>query len=120
MRVAVIGTGHVGLVTASCLAYCGHEVVGMDDDHNKIAVLGRGGSPFFEPALDDLIRLGQTAGRLSFTTNLEEAIQGKAVAFICVGTPSGADGGLDLSAVEAVARRVSATEPSDLLLVEKS
>jgi UDPglucose 6-dehydrogenase len=120
MRVAVIGTGHVGLVTAACLAHCGHDVVGMDDDREKIAVLTRGQRAFFEPAVDGLVLAAEGTGRLSFTTELEAAIQGKEIAFICVGTPSGADGALDLSAVEAVADRVARAHPIDLLLVEKS
>jgi UDPglucose 6-dehydrogenase len=120
MRIAVIGTGHVGLVTAACLAYLGHDVVGMDDDQQKVEMLTRGGTPFFEPALAGLVRAAQQAGRLSFTTDLEEAIRARDIAFICVGTPSDGKGGLDLSAVEAVARRVAGVHPDDLLLVEKS
>jgi len=120
MRVAVIGTGHVGLVTAACLAHLGHDVVGMDDDQTKIELLRRGETPFFEPALDQLVRAGQGTGRLTFTSDIREALDEKTVAFICVGTPSHVDGGLDLSAVEVVARRVAQAGPRDLLLVEKS
>ncbi len=120
MRVAVIGTGHVGLVTAACLAHVGHEVVGMDDDRRKIEMLTRGDMPFFEPQLDRLVRAAQAAERLTFTTDLRAAIQDKEVAFICVGTPAHPDGGLDLSAVETVARRVAEARPRHLLLVEKS
>jgi UDPglucose 6-dehydrogenase len=92
----------------------------MDDDREKIALLSRGRSVFFEPGVDSLVRAAEGTGRLSFTTDLETAIRGKEIAFICVGTPSGVDGALDLSAVEAVACRVARAHPEDLLLVEKS
>ena len=120
MHVGVIGTGHVGLVTAACLAYVGHDVVGMDDDRRKLDLLARGEMPFFEPSLAELTREAQRAGRLVFTCDLDDAVCDKDVAFICVGTPSGSDGGLDLTAVEAVARRVAASRPREMLLVEKS
>jgi UDPglucose 6-dehydrogenase len=84
----VIGTGHVGLVTAACLAYVNHNVVGVDDDRRKLDLLARGEMPFFEPSLAELTRDAQRAGRLVFTGDLDDAVIDKDVAFICVGTPS--------------------------------
>jgi len=120
VRVAVIGTGHVGLVVAACLAHVGHDVVGMDDDAPTIAQLSRGEMPLYEPALAPLVASSRAAGRLALTTDLRAAIRGRQVAFICVSTPVLPDGRPDLSAVEATARRIAAAEPRDLLIVEKS
>jgi UDPglucose 6-dehydrogenase len=120
MHVSVIGVGHVGLVTAAALAYDGHQVVGMDDDHGKIAGLRDGRMPFFEPDMEELITEQVAAGRLSFTTVLEEALADAEVVFVCVGTPSLPGGGPNLSYVEAVGRNVAAGAPRDVVLVEKS
>jgi UDPglucose 6-dehydrogenase len=120
MHVAVIGVGHVGLVTAAALASDGHQVVGMDDDHRKISGLQEGVMPFFEPGMEELIQEQVAAGRLSFTTVLEEAIADAEVVFVCVGTPSLPGGGPNLSYVEAVGRNVAAGATRELVLVEKS
>lgn len=120
MNVTIIGTGYVGLVTAAALAHTGHQVVGMDDDAEKIALLERGERPCFEPHLDELIARQRAMGRLRFTTALDDALTGAEVAFICVGTPAGANGEADLSAVEKVARRIGETASAPLLVVEKS
>ncbi|MGQ9736040.1 MAG: UDP-glucose dehydrogenase family protein [Thermaceae bacterium] len=104
MRVAVIGTGYVGLTTALSLAYLGHEVVGVDLDETKVAGLNRGVVPFFEPHITDLLHLVRT--RVRFTTRYEEAVPGAEIVFIAVGTPSLPDGRPDLSQVREAAERV--------------
>src|SRR5512134_2215603 len=120
MRVAVIGTGYVGLVTGACLAVVGHEVVGMDDNPAKIAVLGQGGLPIYEPHLADLVAQTRRAGRLRFTTDVAEAVRDAAVIFICVNTPPRPDGEADLSYVELATRRIAEHATQDTCLVEKS
>jgi UDPglucose 6-dehydrogenase len=96
MRIAVIGTGYVGLVTATCLAESGNDVVGMDAAAQKIAVLESGSLPIYEPGLLELVIRNRRDGRLKFTTDLASAIAFAQVIFIAVGTPQGADGGADL------------------------
>ena len=120
MRVAVIGTGYVGLVTGACLAAVGHDVVGMDDNPAKIAVLGQGGLPIYEPHLADLVAQTRRAGRLRFTTDVAEAVRDAAVIFICVNTPPRPDGEADLSYVELATRRIAEHATQDTCLVEKS
>ena len=120
MKIAVIGVGHVGLVTAACMARWGHEVVGMDDDATKIATLVDGGVPFHEEGLADLLAETIGSGRLTFTTDVKDALADASVVFVCVGTPSLPGGGPNLSYVEAVGRNVAAYAEQDLVLVEKS
>ncbi len=120
MRIAVIGTGHVGLVTCATLANCGHEVRGTDADPGKMALLQHGEAPFREPGLEELVQRELAEGRLSFSTDLDEVMAGVEVAFICVGTPPKADGEANLLAVETAARDVARHATRDLVLVEKS
>ena len=120
MKVVVIGVGHVGLVTAACFARWGHEVVGMDEDADKVARLQHGRIPFFEAGLQELVDEGVESGRLRFTADVQEALDGAEIVFVCVGTPSLPGGGPNLSYVEAVGRNVAAYAPQDLVLVEKS
>ncbi|MGH2812530.1 MAG: UDP-glucose dehydrogenase family protein, partial [Actinomycetota bacterium] len=120
MKIAVIGTGHVGLVTAATLAKVGHEVVGVDDDAAKITLLRQGKAPFFEPGLQDLIDETTSAGRLSFIHGVAEAVPGAQVAFICVGTPGRADGEANLSAVEKAATDVARHASGEMVVVGKS
>src|SRR5438552_10837658 len=87
-RVAVLGIGYVGCVTAACLSALGYRVLGVDRDEHKIALLQDGRAPFYEPGLDDLVRENVAAGRLSATTSLRQAIREADIALICVGTPS--------------------------------
>ena len=108
MKTAVIGVGHVGLVTAACLARWGHDVIGMDDDQGKIETLEAGSVPFYEDGLLELVQEGIDAGRLSFTSDTKAAIDGAEVVFVCVGTPSLPGGGPNLRYVEAVGRNVAA------------
>jgi UDPglucose 6-dehydrogenase len=120
LKVVVIGTGHVGLVTCATLAALGHEVVGVDSDESKIASLQNGLAPFFEPGLEDLVNEQMKAGRLSFTKEAAQAVPGAEVAFICVGTPARADGEANLIAVEQAARDIARHATSSLVIVEKS
>ncbi len=120
MNVCIVGTGHVGLVTGACLAEIGHQVIGVDDDRNKIATLQAGGIPFFEPHLDTIVQRNRARGRLRFCGHLEEGVAQADIVFICVGTPALANGEADLSAVEQVARRIAETATDDKLVVEKS
>lgn len=103
MRLTVIGTGYVGLVTGACLADTGNEVVGADKDPDKIAILQRGQCPIYEPGLTELLQANMKAGRLRFTTDIADAVRHGDVIFIAVGTPPREDGSPDTSAVRAVA-----------------
>ncbi|MFQ5839828.1 MAG: UDP-glucose dehydrogenase family protein [Candidatus Methylomirabilales bacterium] len=120
MELCIIGTGYVGLTTAACLAEIGHRVVAVDSDTEKLAILCSGGMPIYEPSLEELVRKNVAASRLTFTGDLAEGVaQGRAI-FICVGTPSSETGDADLSAVEAVARRIAETARGRKLIIEKS
>src|SRR5690606_21992878 len=99
MRIAVIGTGYVGLVAGTCFADSGNEVTCVDIDEAKIEGLRRGVVPIYEPGLDELIERNVRAGRLGFTTDLAEAVRPAQVVFIAVGTPEGEDGTADLQYV---------------------
>jgi UDPglucose 6-dehydrogenase len=121
MRVAMIGTGYVGLVSGACFADFGHDVVCVDVDGERIAALKRGEVPIFEPGLPELVRANLQAGRLSFTTSLAEAMDGAEAAFIAVGTPSRrGDGHADLSYVYAAARELAHEIKNYLVVVTKS
>lgn len=106
MEVCVVGTGYVGLVTGTCLAYLGHSVVCVDVDERKIQMLRNGQSPIYEPGLDQLIVQGMQRGHLRFATELAESVKQADVIFIAVGTPPLASGKADLSYVKAVAQSI--------------
>jgi len=112
MRVTVIGAGHVGLVTAACLAHVGHEVVVDDDDPGKLELIRQGRSWFFEPGLEELLGEVVGAGRLRVAAGKAEAVHHGVVVFVCVGTPSRGDGSPNLAYVEAVAREVARSLPA--------
>src|SRR5690606_34310047 len=97
MKITVVGTGYVGLVSGTCFADVGIEVVCVDIDQKKIDNLKNGIIPIYEPGLEELVVRNYKNGRLQFSTNLGEAIQGSKVVFIAVGTPPGQDGSADLS-----------------------
>jgi UDPglucose 6-dehydrogenase len=120
LRVAVIGTGHVGLVTCATLASAGHEVRGTDADEEKIIQLQDGKPPFFEPGLEDLVQKGIGEGNLGFSRDLREVVAGAEVAFICVGTPPKAAGEANLLAVESSTREVARYASQDMVVAEKS
>jgi len=121
MKIAMVGSGYVGLVSGACFADFGHEVVCIDKDASKIERLRQGVMPIYEPGLDDLVANNVRAGRLSFTTDLAEGIAGASAIFIAVGTPSRrGDGHADLSFVHAVAREVGEALANDAVVVTKS
>ncbi|MDH4379939.1 MAG: UDP-glucose/GDP-mannose dehydrogenase family protein [Vampirovibrionales bacterium] len=106
MKLCVVGTGYVGLVTGTCLAEMGNDVTCVDIDAEKIRLLNSGIMPIYEPGLDELVRANTTEGRLSFTTDLATAVQESQACFIAVGTPQGEDGSADLNAVFAVGKAI--------------
>lgn len=121
MKIAMVGSGYVGLVSGACFADFGHEVVCIDKDPAKIAALNDGVMPIYEPGLAELVAANVAAGRLSFTTELPPAIAGAGAVFIAVGTPSRrGDGHADLSFVYAVAREVGASLKQPAVVVTKS
>ncbi len=103
MKICVVGSGYVGLVTAGCLAEAGNDVVCVDNDREKIAVLKKGKVPFYEPGLTEIVKRNGQLGRLSFTTDLKFGVDYSTVIFLAVGTPSAADGSADISAILTVA-----------------
>lgn len=121
MRITMIGTGYVGLVSGVCFSDFGHEVVCVDKDAKKIERLKAGEVPIFEPGLEDLLAKNIAAGRLSFTTDLAEAIEGAEAVFIAVGTPTRrGDGHADLSFVMAAAEEIAQTAKGYVVVVTKS
>src|SRR5579859_1293667 len=120
MKVAVIGTGYVGLVAGACLADTGNEVSCVDVDAGKVEMLRRGEVPIYEPGLTELVKKNAGAGRLTFTIDLAQAVGPAEVVFIAVGTPSGSDGSADLSAVLAVAEKLAPLIEHYKLVVLKS
>ena len=120
MRVCVIGVGHVGLVTAACMAELGHDVIGMDDDAAKVESLQAGEVYFYEPRLQELVDRTVGAGRLRFTGDSVEALDGAHVAFICVGTPRREDGAPNLAYVQAAAASVAKHATGPIVVAEKS
>ena len=107
MRVAVVGTGYVGLVAGACFAESGNDVVCVDSNQTKVRLLRRGKIPIYEPGLEELVHRNRAEGRLVFTTTLAKAVRDSAVVFIAVGTPQGEDGSADLQHVLGVAGEVA-------------
>lgn len=120
MRLTVFGTGYVGLVTGTCFAEAGNDVVCVDINQERIDQLNQGVVPIFEPGLEELVWRNQRSGRLQFTTDSRSAIAHGEVIFICVGTPPLADGSSDLSAVESVARDIGRHLAEPAVIVNKS
>ena len=121
MRIAIIGTGYVGLVSGACFSDFGHDVVCVDKDAEKIAALERGVMPIFEPGLDQLVARNAADGRLSFTTDLAAGVDGADAIFIAVGTPSRrGDGHADLSYVYSAAREIAGALTGPALIATKS
>src|SRR5215207_6711931 len=121
MRVAMIGTGYVGLVSGACFADFGHHVICVDKDQGKIAALERGEMPIYEPGLDDLVAANVKAKRLSFTTDLKGPVADADAVFIAVGTPSRrGDGHADLSYVYAAAREIAGALQGFTVVITKS
>ena len=120
MKLAIVGSGYVGLVTGTCLAETGHSVTGVDIDRAKVKRLNAGEVPIYEPGLEDLLHRNMAKGRLTFTTDLAEAIDGAQAVFIAVGTPSGDDGRADLGQVLDVARAIGRVMRDYLVVITKS
>jgi UDPglucose 6-dehydrogenase len=120
MRIAVIGTGYVGLVSAACFAELGHSVVGVDIDEAKVRKLQSGVPTIYEPELEEVLKRGLASGRLSFTTNLAEALPQATVVFSAVATPPNEDFTADLRAVFAVCESVAKHADHDIVFVNKS
>ena len=106
MKITIIGTGYVGLVSGACFADLGNDVLCLDLDEKKVATLNAGGIPIYEPGLEQLVRHNAAAGRLRFTTNVEESVAHGAVQFIAVGTPADQDGSADMRHVLSAARNI--------------
>ncbi|MGY4397633.1 UDPglucose 6-dehydrogenase [Sphingomonas sp. UYAg733] len=121
MRITMIGSGYVGLVSGACFSDFGHDVICVDKDESKIAALEAGRMPIFEPGLDKLVAANVAAGRLNFTTDLKSAVAGADAVFIAVGTPSRrGDGHADLSYVFAATREIAAAVTGPTVVVTKS
>src|ERR1043166_1304738 len=120
MRITVMGTGYVGLVTGVCLADTGNNVIGYDIDAEKIKRLREGVATIFEPGLSDLLTANLAAGRLKFTTDLPESIRHAEVIFIAIGTPPRADGSPDLSYIEKAVKDMAPYIDSRKIVVMKS
>jgi UDPglucose 6-dehydrogenase len=120
MRITVIGTGYVGLVTGTCLAETGNDVLCVDSDREKVARLQRGEVPIYEPGLTELVLRNAAEQRLSFTADLGEAVANAQLVFLAVGTPPAADGSVDLSALWAVVDSMAGRLPPDAVVVLKS
>lgn len=120
MKITIIGSGYVGLVSGACFAKMGHRVICVDNDENKIGSLQQGKMPIYEPGLDELVKNNAKAGRLSFSLSIQDSITDADLAFISVGTPPRTDGSADLSYVENVAREIAQNLRRYLIIVEKS
>ncbi len=120
MNVCIIGTGYVGLVTGATLAELGNQVICVDNNEEKIALLNRGEIPIYEPGLSEMIASSRQAGRITFTTSIADGVKSSAIVFIAVSTPPKPDGSADLSAVAAVARVVAENLNGYKVVVDKS
>ena len=119
-RMCVIGVGYVGLVTSACFADLGNQVIALDINEKRIQGLKNNIMPIYEPGLDELVRRNVRAGRLSFTTSFNEALQGVEFAFIAVGTPSSVNGEADLQYVASAARSIAQAMTASLVVINKS
>jgi UDPglucose 6-dehydrogenase len=120
MKIAVVGTGYVGLVAGTCFAENGNEVICVDKEPAKVRLLQRGKIPIYEPGLDELVRRNRSEKRLTFTTALERGVRNSQIVFIAVGTPTGEDGSADLQHVLGVARDIAKAMNGYKVIVNKS
>ena len=120
MKIAVIGSGYVGLVVGACFAETGNDVICVDKDAAKIRQLRQGVIPIYEPGLEELVRRNRTEERLVFTTDLPDAVRRSEVIFLAVGTPTDEDGGADLQHVLAAARDIARAMNGYKVIVDKS
>src|SRR6266545_6078807 len=120
MRLTIIGTGYVGLVTGTCFAEVGHQVICVDNNKDKVKLLQGGGIPIYEPGLNELVGKNTADGRLRFTTSTQEGVDASDIIFIAVPTPPLADGSVDLSFIEGVARDIASAMTGYRIVVDKS
>ena len=120
MKLAVLGTGYVGLVTGTCFARYGNQVVCVDVNTERISLLRKGTVPFYEPGLEEMMRRNMNEGRLSFTASTSEALKDSEACFICVGTPQNPDGSANMAYIESAANDIASGISGDLLVVVKS
>jgi len=120
MKLTIIGTGYVGLVSGTCFAEVGHQVVCVDNDAAKVKMLQAGGIPIYEPGLEEMVKKNVAAGRLSFTNSTAEGVEKSDIIFIAVPTPPQADGSVDLSFIERVARDIANSMTAYKIIVDKS
>jgi len=120
MKLTIIGTGYVGLVTGACFAEVGHRVICVDNDAAKVKTLQAGGIPIYEPGLEEMVRRNVAAGRLSFTNDTAEGVANSDVIFLAVPTPPQPDGSVDLSFIERVAREIAGAMTTYKIIVDKS
>ena len=120
MKITVVGTGYVGLVTGTCLAESGNQVICVDNDAHKIEQLESGKIPIYEPGLEELVDRNVKGQRLSFTTDLKSAVATSTITFIAVGTPQADDGSCDLTAVRVVAGEIAEAMTGPQIVVNKS
>src|SRR5687767_171653 len=120
MKLTIIGTGYVGLVTGTCFAEVGHNVICVDKDEAKVNLLKGGGIPIYEPGLEELVKENVARKRLSFTNSTKEGVEKSDVIFIAVPTPMNPDGGVDLSFIEGVARDIAGSMTRYKIIVDKS
>jgi UDPglucose 6-dehydrogenase len=120
MNLTIIGTGYVGLVTGTCFAEAGHNVICVDKDAAKVKLLQQGGMPIYEPGLEELVQKNVTACRLRFTSNTQEGVERSEVIFIAVPTPPQPDGSVDLSFIELVSREIAGAMTGYKIVVDKS
>ncbi|MBK8000568.1 MAG: UDP-glucose/GDP-mannose dehydrogenase family protein [Verrucomicrobia bacterium] len=120
MKLTIIGTGYVGLVTGTCFAEVGHQVICVDNNESKVKLLQSGGIPIYEPGLEELVKKNVAAGRLRFTASTKDGVENSDIIFIAVPTPPLPDGAVDLSFIEGVAREIAASMTSYKIVVDKS
>jgi UDPglucose 6-dehydrogenase len=120
VKLSIVGTGYVGLVTGACFAEIGHQVICVDNDLKKVALLQAGGIPIYEPGLEELVKKNVATGRLRFTGEIADGVKNSDVIFIAVPTPPRPDGSVDMSFVELVAREIAAAMTEYKIVVDKS
>ncbi len=120
MKIAVIGTGYVGLVAGACLADMGNDVICVDNNMEKLKLLEQGIIPIYEPGLEELVKVNFREGRLSFSSDIDNAVKVSKVCFIAVGTPQGEDGSADLQYVFEVAKQIANAMNDYKVIVDKS
>ncbi len=120
MKIVIVGIGYVGLVSGTCFAEIGNNVVCVDKNVNKIDMLKKGIIPIYEPQLEELVKRNFTQGRIDFSSNLKNSLENTDIVFIAVGTPMGDDGSADLQFVEAVAKEIGCYMTGSLIIVDKS